>query len=171
MNKSLERKQDGLICMPGETLLPIIRETLSCGGKFVLTVTGSSMAPTLHHKKDRVELVSPEVRRPKKGEIVLFQRLTGECVLHRVLEEKDGLLHINGDAQRWTEWIHHQQIVGVVSRICRNGCWRSCDERSYRGYVALWRMTKPLRPTLIRLRNLLRKEDSRELGEQDHTEN
>lgn len=146
--------QSGLISLPEEKLLPIIRETLGCGGKFVLTVTGNSMAPTLHHLKDKVELVSPLVRPAARGEIVLFQRLTGECILHRVMERKDHRLRINGDAQTWTEVIHAGQVLGVVSRFQRNGRWYDCDRIAYRAYVALWRMLRPFRPMLFRLKGL-----------------
>ena len=112
-------------------------------------MTGNSMAPTLHHLADKVELVSPEVRAVKRGEIILFQRGTGECILRRVLRMDENKIVVNGDAQTWTETVLPCQVVGVVSRILRKDTWHSCNSLYYRTLVAIWRVLRPLRPTFF----------------------
>ena len=147
-------KPDSLRTLPPETLVPILQETLEQGSSFVLVVTGSSMLPTLCSRVDKVELVSPRVRPVRKGEIVFFRRSTGEYILHRVLRKEQDSLCINGDAQVWTENILSQQVIGVVNRFTRKGRWISCNSWGYRVYVAAWRLVKPLRPAIFRLRGL-----------------
>lgn len=147
---------EGLISLPAEKLLPILTEAINCGGRFVLTVTGNSMTPTLHHLKDRVELISVDQRPIAKGEIILFRRITGECILHRVLREENKLLLVNGDAQTWVEWVSPKQVLAVVSRIQRNGKWVNCDGKRYRAYVALWRRINPLRPYVFKVVHFIR---------------
>lgn len=147
---------EGLISLPTEKLLPILTEAINCGGRFVLTVTGNSMTPTLHHLKDRVELVSVTQRPIAKGEIVLFRRSTGECILHRVVAIEGQLLLVNGDAQTWVEWVSSARVLGVVSRIQRGGKWIRCDGKRYRAYVALWRLIIPLRPYVFKTYRFIR---------------
>lgn len=143
--------------LPEQQLLELIHASLELSGRFILTVTGCSMAPTLHHLHDRVELLPPGVRPPKPGEIVLFRRAGGGCILHRILRrEKDGF-RVNGDAQNWTEWIRTEQVIAVVGRICRNGRWICCDAPWYRCYQALWRGLLPCRGVLGRIHKFVRK--------------
>lgn len=138
--------------LPEHQLLELIRTSLAVSGRFVLTVTGNSMAPTLHHLRDQVELLPPEVRPPKPGEIVLFHRSCGGCILHRILRRKKGLFLINGDAQGWTEQIRPDQVIAVVGRFCRSGKWISCDAPRYRVYQTLWQMLYPWRAFISRRR-------------------
>ena len=141
---------EGLVSLPAEKLLPILTEAVNCGGRFVITVTGNSMTPTLHHLKDRVELVSVDQRPVRKGEIILFQRATGECILHRVLREENQLYRVNGDAQTWVEWVSPKRVLAVVSRVQRGGKWISCDGKRYRAYVWLWSRIIPFRPYVFK---------------------
>lgn len=140
--------------LPEQQLLALIETSLELSGRFVLTVTGSSMAPTLHHLRDRVELLPPSARPPKPGEIVLFRRARGGCILHRILRRENGGFRVNGDAQSWTEQIHPDQVIAVVGRICRNGKWIDCDAPLYRLRQSLWRLLLPCRSLLFRLRRL-----------------
>ena len=60
----------------------VLSET-EAGGVMEMPVFGSSMAPFLIHGRDAVRLVKC-THPPKRGEIVLFRRLDGHYVLHRV---------------------------------------------------------------------------------------
>lgn len=127
-------------------LIPVIREVLAANGTFDLTVTGSSMLPTLKHLKSSVRLLDPSVREPKPYDIVLFERSEGICVLHRIVKRMEGgRFLINGDAQNWTETIDRRQIIGVVSELKRTRRWISCDALWYRAYGKLWAEMKLLR--------------------------
>lgn len=139
------------------TLAPVIQDVVESGGVFPLVVTGRSMTPTMHPQRDKVFLVSPKKRLPKKKEIVLFKRDDDTYVLHRIIgKDKDGRLKINGDAQNWTEWIRQEQIIAVVDAVERKGKKFSSDSPKYRCYLWLWGFTRPFRPALFRVNRLLR---------------
>lgn len=145
-----------------EELLEMMRQAFLAGDGFTLTVTGYSMSPTLKHLRDQVYLVSPSRRKIQRGEIVFFRRKDGACILHRILQEKDGRLVINGDAQLWTEEIERDQVLAVAEGINRNGKYISCSSPVYRAYVVLWRMLKPARGFLISGVSLVKKVSGRE---------
>lgn len=128
-------------------VLPAIRE----GGSFVLTVTGCSMAPTLH-PGDPVLLSSGENIRV--GDILLFQRGSGEFILHRCVRVRGDRLTMNGDAQGWTEDISQAQVRAKAVKRCRAGKWGNFNPL----WAALWRHTRPFRPALLRLKNPFSKE-------------
>lgn len=132
-----------------------VQDALVQGGSFVLTVTGSSMRPTLVPGRDQVCLVPARTVLP--GDIVFFRRATGEYILHRVLRCEGDVYTVNGDAQAWTEQIPRSAILGTVSRICRNGRWHDTDTFAMKTYSALWRTTRKLRPALIRIKSGLKK--------------
>ena len=58
-----------------EKLIELIRETIKYeNGVFVLTVTGTSMTPTLYPNSSSVALVSAERKPVRKYDIILFQK-------------------------------------------------------------------------------------------------
>lgn len=132
-----------------------VSQILAEGGSFVLTVTGNSMRPTLVPQRDQVCLTAPDKLR--KGDIVFFRRRSGEYILHRILQVGPEGLTVNGDSQDWTETIQPDQVIGVVSRICRDGKWRDMDSVPVRLYGLLWPATRTLRPGLLQLKQKLRK--------------
>lgn len=152
MNKVQEKIT--LVALPKEELVPLVKETLCDGFPFILTVTGHSMCPTLNHSGDKVELVNKHIRPVKKGEIVFFERENGDCILHRVIKRNGDELTINGDAQLWTEKVDVSQVLGVVSRLNRNGKWISCDSVFYRIYSNVWIVLKPVRRVIIKIKRL-----------------
>lgn len=126
-------------------LSALIEETLKIHSPFVLVVTGHSMSPTLHHLKDKVELVSKDLRQIKKGEVVLFKRNNQKCILHRVVRVIDNdTFIVKGDAQAWCEKVRAENVIGVVSQVCVKGKWRSCDSLGYKLNFFLWSIVKPI---------------------------
>ncbi|MBQ9838940.1 MAG: S24/S26 family peptidase [Oscillospiraceae bacterium] len=115
---------------------------IEAGGRFQLTVTGSSMAPTLH-PGDAVLLEKAE--KPKVGDILLFRRADGSYILHRCIAVSGGRLTMNGDAQSWTEQISPAQVCAVAAMLFRKGKW----EKPGRLYGRVWPMTRRLRPVLL----------------------
>lgn len=130
-------------------------EALAQGGSFVLTVTGSSMRPTLVPGRDQVCLTAPG--KIRVGDIVFFRRSTGEYILHRVLRQKGDRYTVNGDSQAWTEEVPADAVIGVVSRIRRDGKWLDTGALFAKTYSALWRLTRPVRPALIRIKSNFRR--------------
>lgn len=126
---------------------------LETGALVPLVVTGASMAPFLRHQKDVVYLRSPSVLVPKKGDIVLFERETGELILHRIFALTDeGNFIINGDAQTWFEGIAAAQVLGTVEKISRNDAKLFSPRRlDWRLLSIIWRRLLPIRPRIFKL--------------------
>lgn len=117
------------------------------GDEIVLSVTGWSMMPLLFSRRSVVYLKRVGRYAPRKGDIVLFRRLDGSFVLHRVHKvEKSGFLTINGDAQIWTESILPIQVLATVTHFVRRTRDVSVDDFGYRLYSALWCPLRFLHP-------------------------
>lgn len=98
-----------------EELLPIIKESIRDGGQFVFYPSGDSMRPTIIPEQDCVVLVEPNDI--KKYDLVLFTRIGGKFVLHRIMKIKNGEYTIKGDNQNWTETTSHESVVAKVHEI------------------------------------------------------
>ncbi len=117
-----------------------------------IPVAGGSMVPFLHHG-DTVCLNLPDSPL-KRGDIVLYRRLNGQYILHRIFKvEKGGSLLIVGDAQQALERLPSQSLVcaRVTSarhkgRICRPGMPR------WWVYRHVWLWLRPWRRRLMALR-------------------
>lgn len=141
--------------MPGimtpQEALPKIRAILEAGGSCPITVTGTSMTPLLRQYKD-VVLLSPLTGPVKKGDILFHVRENGRCILHRVIRVcPDGALDICGDAQTRPERVQPRQVVGIVTRIRRNGREFPVTALPWRIASGLWMGLRPLRPRLLKL--------------------
>ena len=137
--------------LSGKELVAEMEESFRQQEVFTLLVTGHSMRPFLRHLRDGVTLASPAVRPPEAGNIVLFQRKNGKCVLHRILKQEKGGFSVCGDAQLWTEQVSREQIIGVVSALWRGNRWIPAESRSYRAAVWCWYHLPGLRRCIIRM--------------------
>lgn len=129
----------------GRAELTTFLAAMQPGEEFSMLVTGNSMVPFLLNRRSTVYLTREEAYVPRVGDIVLFRRLDGAYVLHRVHKiRKDGLLVINGDAQRWTEFILPQQVCCRVTRFVRTKKDIRADATSQRFYRWVWRHLRPI---------------------------
>lgn len=149
----MEKKRVTLVEM-----LPIIEETLAAGGTVKLPITGTSMLPLLVAGRDSVTLTA--VSGPlKKFDLPLYRRKNGAFVLHRAVKvNTDGTYVMCGDNQ-WVKepGICHEQLIGVVREIERNGKVFSAESKRYKLYVRVWHFLLPLRKYLVKLRGKLSK--------------
>lgn len=144
--------------MSANQLLTHLHAALDADVPFPLLVTGTSMVPFLRHKRDSVLLVSPEQRKPRRGEILLCKRPDGSLVLHRCLKiYKDGSYRLNGDSQQWCEHPSSDALLAVVDRITRKGKTISCDHLGYRLLAYIWMLCRPIRPIIFRIVALMRR--------------
>lgn len=136
-------------------LLPAMQATLSAGGEVSLTVTGTSMVPTIRGQRDQVTLSAPPALL-KKGDLPLYRRDNGQFVLHRVVAvAADGTYTCCGDHQWVREpGIRPDQILAITVSICRKGKQIPVTKRSYRLWVRFWRRMLPCRRFLFRLYGL-----------------
>lgn len=138
-----------------------MEEHLKNGGEVIFTITGDSMRPMLHHRRDKVVLVKPNDGHLNKYNIALFTRPVGKYILHRIVAVSDNGYTFRGDNQCVNEYpVLHEQIVGVVTGFWRNDRFISCSSTGYQIYSRLWQAIYPLRWLFhhcLRLLNRVRK--------------
>lgn len=113
---------------------PLINETISTGGEFRLFHKGTSMMPLLRQGIDSVLLVSPT--NIKKNDIVLYERPSGQLVMHRIIKVKRNSYLICGDNQYILEkGITNENMLAKVKGIYRGEEYFDIDNKQYKKYV------------------------------------
>ena len=122
-----------------------------------LVITGNSMTPFLIPGRDTVYLSRLE-RPVRRGDILLYQRKSGQYVLHRVWKvEKDGTFTMVGDAQTELEHgIREDQIIAIVTFALRKGKPMFPGSFVWEFFAKVWIRMVPLRPLFWRVYSLLR---------------
>ena len=89
-------------------------------GRLVYTNVGDSMFPLI---REGNLLIIEAVKEPLRvGDIPLYQRDSGQYVLHRIVEIKNGKYSMKGDNRADIEkGITDKHIIGVLTGIVRNG--------------------------------------------------
>ena len=130
----------------------VTEEALLRGDAVRLTVTGNSMYPLFHSRRDTVTL-SPAVT-VKKYDITFHKREDGRYILHRVLKiQKDGTYLIAGDNELKTEPpVKREQILGVVTEFTRWGKTKKPKGFGYWCYVRIWHLLMPFRWKIVNFR-------------------
>lgn len=99
----------------------VLRELAEEGKMVSMLISGSSMAPFLCHNRDYIYFTKPE-RELKKGDMVFYQRETGQYVMHRIYKKKHGAYYMVGDAQTQIEGpLRAEQIFARIVKVKRNG--------------------------------------------------
>lgn len=126
-----------------------LEELIAVRGYIVYSNVGVSMTPLLRQRRDIIEIRKKEPDRCHKYDVVLYKR--GEkYILHRILRVyPDGYL-IAGDHNTFVETdVTDDMILGVMTRVIRNGRSITMDNLLYRLYVHLWCDCYPLRMFLL----------------------
>ena len=118
-------------------LLPIVKEVLASGNEFRIHPEGVRMLPYLKEGRDAV-MLHPFDGRPRRGDLLLYERTCGTLVLHRVVKvEKNGTISFRGDNQYFIErGIRPEQVIATVKRFYRNGKEIYTDALASRLYCA-----------------------------------
>lgn len=140
--------------IPMDTLSELVMLQLENGGRAQLTVTGCSMLPMLHHRRDTVELI-PVVGSQKPGDIILYRRENGQYVLHRIIALSPEGYICSGDNQAMREPVAQEQLLAVVDGFTRKGKRYPLEHRGYRLYTWVWVKLFFLRGCYIAVRRLL----------------
>ena len=128
-----------------------VSELIDEGATVPLYISGSSMNPFLISRRDIVWLSSCTDADLKVGKIILYKRVNGSLVLHRIVKLlPKGRFVVRGDAQIWTEEIDEEQIIAVVTDIQRKGIKRSVDSTYWNIVDTLWKLLTPLRSIIMR---------------------
>lgn len=127
-------------------------------GEIVSTVvSGGSMIPFLVGKRDIVYLRLP-YRKLRKGDIVLFTRLGGDYVLHRIKKVcKDGY-YIIGDRQTKAEGpVSAEQIRLLAVKAKIKGKLVTEKSLKWKFYSKIWNNLVFLRPLIFSFLKTLKK--------------
>lgn len=126
------------------------------GKDVTLLISGSSMTPFLVHHRDTIFFGKPE-RELRKGDMVFYQRLNGQFVMHRIWKVKPEGYYIVGDAQTEIEGpIKREQIFALVKKVQRKGKWIGPEDFWWTFFEKVWINMVPLRPVLRKMYGLLR---------------
>ena len=128
------------------------------GKEVPLLISGNSMAPFLVHGRDTVFL-SKIMGRPKKCDMVLYRRKSGEYILHRVYKAEGDCFSFVGDAQSFIENdIAETQLLAVVKAVRRKGNILTSGSFWWEFFEKMWINMIPLRaPAVVVYTKLCRK--------------
>ena len=99
--------------------LTVLKDLVQQGKEVSLLVSGNSMSPFLIHERDYVYFRKPN-RPLRPGDIVFFQRKTGQYIMHRIWKIKPEGLYIVGDAQTVIEGpVAKEQVFAIITRVQR----------------------------------------------------
>lgn len=125
-------------------------DVLNEQGYFVYTNVGYSMMPLLRQKKDIIEIHKKGPERCKKYDVVLYKRRE-RYVLHRILRVLPDKYIIAGDHNTFLDSpVTDDMILGVLTRVIRNGKSITPDNIWYKLYVHLWCDIYPVRMMILR---------------------
>lgn len=101
--------------------LSFLKEMIEQNMDVSIVISGNSMSPFLVNQRDVIYL-SKINRKLKKGDLVLYQRLSGQYVVHRIVKVKKSGYYLAGDNQIAIEGpILDKQIFGLVTKVKRKG--------------------------------------------------
>lgn len=131
--------------------ISMLLELIEQGHEVSLNIAGNSMLPFLAHNRDSVRLRKPD-RALKMGDIILYQRQTGQFVLHRICRiAKDGIFTV-GDAQQLIEGpLKPEQIFGLVTDATRKNKLTGPGDFWWEFFEHVWLRLIPCRHAIMRL--------------------
>ena len=128
-----------------------LRDLVNEGKECRLLISGSSMAPFLVHERDSIIFSKPQ-RELQRGDMVFYQRETGQFVMHRILHVKPEGLYIVGDAQTEIEGpVNPSQVFAVVTKAQRKGKWIGPGDFWWWFFRTVWLWLVPVRKIILKL--------------------
>lgn len=125
--------------------ISVLRELTEQGREVSLLISGSSMSPFLAHQRDTIFFRKPESEL-KRGDMVFYQRVTGQFVMHRIWNVKPDGYYIVGDAQVDIEGpIKREQIFAIVTKVQRKGKWLGPGDFWWEFFEHVWIRIVPCR--------------------------
>ena len=135
--------------------MSVFETLLKRDGTLVYKTSGVSMLPMLRQNRDLVVIRAP-VFRPRRYDVVLYRR-GDRYILHRVLKVLPEGYVIAGDHNTFLERdVTDDMILGVMTRVIRNGRSVTMDDPKYRLYVHLWCDLWPVRMAILKIKAIPR---------------
>lgn len=125
-------------------------------GKVVsMLIAGSSMAPFLCHNRDYIYFTKPE-RELRRGDMVFYQRDSGQYVMHRIYRVKHEGYYMVGDAQTQIEGpLRRDQIFAVITQVKRDGKMIRPGDFWWEFFEHIWIRIVPARRIVTALYGML----------------
>lgn len=128
----------------------VLKGLVEEGHEVSLLIAGSSMSPFLIHQRDYIYFKQPD-RMLKKGDMVFYQRDSGQYVMHRILRVKEDGYYIVGDAQQEVEGpVRRDQIFALITKVQRKGKWLEPGDLVWEFFEHVWIHMIPLRGITIK---------------------
>lgn len=135
-----------------------MEELLAETGELFTTANGVSMLPCIRPKRDMLHLVQPkgDIR---KYDVILYKRMNGTYILHRVMDVETDSYVLCGDNQWVLEHgITDAQVLGVLRGFYRGKKYIDCQKNFlYHFYVRLWCFSLGIRKQILRGISLMRR--------------
>lgn len=133
-------------------------EELERHGSFTFTNVGTSMMPLLRQHKDLFVIEKKTGERCRIYDAVLFKRVNGQYVLHRILKVGENGYVLCGDHQFHREYgVTEDQILGVMTKVIRDDVTISVADKKYQCYVHLWCDFFYIRAAILWIKTILNK--------------
>ncbi|MBR5475043.1 MAG: S24/S26 family peptidase [Lachnospiraceae bacterium] len=133
------------------TYVSMLRELVEEGREVSMVITGSSMSPFLIHERDTIFFQKPD-RKLKRGDMVFYQRVNGQFVMHRIYRVRPDGYDIVGDAQQEIErGILREQIFALVTKVERKGKMLKPGDFLWEFFAGIWLFVLPIRHVLMRI--------------------
>ncbi|MBQ4264946.1 MAG: S24/S26 family peptidase [Clostridia bacterium] len=124
----------------------VLRGLTEEGHEVSMLVSGSSMSPFICHQRDSIYFKKPDAPL-KAGDMVFYQRESGQYIMHRILRAYAGEYDIVGDAQTEIErGVKREQIFAIVTRVKRKGKMIQPGDFWWEFFARVWTKMIPLRP-------------------------
>ena len=129
----------------------MLRELTEEGKEVSMLVSGSSMSPFLAHARDTVCFKKPD-RELRRGDIVFYQRLSGQYVMHHICRVKEDGYYIVGDAQTEIEGpVLGSQIFAIITKVKRKGKWIGPGDFWWDFFERVWIRMIPIRHAVVKV--------------------
>lgn len=121
-----------------------LEDMLETGGEVSVTANGNEMLPIIRDKRDTVTYVK-KGEKLSKNDTVLYLTEAGSCVLRRIVYVNGNTYVLSGDNETGNDYkITHERIIGVMTSYDRKGKTHKVTDKSYRLYVLLLPIIKPV---------------------------
>ncbi|MBR5220220.1 MAG: hypothetical protein IKV66_04455 [Clostridia bacterium] len=129
----------------------MLRELVREGNEVSMLITGSSMSPFLLSHKDTICFKAPW-RALRRGDMVFYERSTGQFVMHRIYKVHKNGLYIVGDAQKDIEGpVDPSQVFALITKVNRRGKWVGPGDFWWEFYEHIWIHLVRFRPLIFSL--------------------
>ena len=128
----------------------VLRELAEEGRVVSMQIAGSSMSPFLCHRRDYIYFTRPE-EELKRGDMVFYQRDSGQYVMHRIWKVRPEGYYMVGDAQTQIEGpLRREQIFARIVRVKRKGRILEPGDFWWEFFEHIWVRLIPARRLIVK---------------------